>query len=74
MNRTISLPEDLLKKAEELDARERVPVEEFLTARLSEQFAGLEYLKKRTDRAGAEEFADSLLQIPDVEPGADARF
>jgi hypothetical protein len=33
MNRTISLPEELLKRAEELAAREHVPVEEFLSAK-----------------------------------------
>jgi hypothetical protein len=45
MNRTISLPEELLKKAGELPARVHLSVEEFLSVKLSEQFAGLEYLK-----------------------------
>lgn len=40
MNRTISLPEELLKRAEELAAREQVPVE-FLSAKLSEQLSDL---------------------------------
>jgi hypothetical protein len=44
MNRTIPLPEELLKKAEELAARELLSVEEFLASKLSEQFASLEYL------------------------------
>ena len=39
MSRTISLPEELLKKAEELAARENLSVEEFLSAKLSEQIA-----------------------------------
>jgi hypothetical protein len=74
MNRTISLPEELLKKAEELAARERLSVEEFLTAKLSEQFAGLEYLKQRADRATTEKFRPALRQIPDVEPEDYDRF
>ena len=74
MNRTISLPEELLKKAEELAARERLPVEEFLSARLSEQFAGLEYLKQRADRASAEKFREALRRIPEVEPEEHDRF
>jgi hypothetical protein len=74
MNRTISLPEELLKKAEELAARERLSVEEFLSARLSEQFAGLEYLKQRADRASTEKFQVALRQIPDVEPEEYDRF
>ena len=68
MNRTISLPEELLKKAEELAARESLPVEEFLSARLSEQFADLEYLKQRADRASIEKFRAALRHVPDVDP------
>jgi len=36
MNRTISLPEELLKKADELAASEHLSVEQFLSARLSD--------------------------------------
>jgi hypothetical protein len=68
MNRTISLPEDLLKKAEELAALERLSVEDFLSAKLSKQVADLDYLKQRADRASAEKFRAALRHIPDVEP------
>jgi hypothetical protein len=74
MNRSISLPDELLKKAEELAAREHLSVEEFLSARLSEQFAGLDYLKQRADRASAEKFQAALRRIPDVEPEEYDRF
>jgi hypothetical protein len=74
MNRAISLPEELWKKAEELAARERLPVEEFLSAKLSEHFAGLEYFKQRADRASSEKFQAALEHIPDVEPEEYDRF
>jgi len=74
MNRTISLPDELLKKAEELAAREHLSLEEFLSARLSEQFAGLDYLKERADRASTEKFQAALRHIPDVEPEEHDRF
>jgi hypothetical protein len=74
MNRTISLPEELLKKAEELAARESLSVEEFLSVKLSEQFAGLEYLKQRADRVSTEKFRAALRHIPDVEPEEYDRF
>jgi hypothetical protein len=74
MNRTISLPEELLKRAEELAAREHLPVEEFLSATLSEQLSGLEYLKQRADRASGEKFRAALGQVPDVEPEESDRF
>jgi hypothetical protein len=74
MNRTISLPEDLLKKADELAAFERLSVEQFLSQRLTEQFAGLDYLKKRAERANPEKFRAALGHIPDVEPEEYDRF
>lgn len=74
MKRTISLPEDLLRKAEELAVFERLSVEEYLPARLAEQFAGLEYLKQRADRASTEKFRAALRHIPDVEPEEYDRF
>jgi hypothetical protein len=74
MNRTISVPEDLLKKAEEFAAIERLSLKEFLSAKLSEQFADLEYLKQRAERASAEKFRAALLHIPDAEPEEYDRF
>jgi hypothetical protein len=56
MNQTISLPEGLLKKAEELAAFEHLSVEQFLSAKLSEQFAGLDYLRQRAERPSDEKF------------------
>jgi len=37
---TISLPDEILSKAEELAAREQICLEELVVAALSEQFAG----------------------------------
>jgi hypothetical protein len=49
MNRTISLPEEIVRRTE-LAARENVSVEELVSAALSEQFAGAEYLRRRGER------------------------
>ena len=68
MTRTISLPDDLLKKAEELASFERLSVEEFVSAKLSEQFAGLDYLRQRAERASDLKFRAALRLIPDAEP------
>jgi hypothetical protein len=65
---TISLPDEILRKAEELAARERMSLEELVVAALSEQFAGIEYLRRRGERANAERFRAGLDQIPDAEP------
>ena len=68
MSRTISLPDDLLKQAEELASFEHLSLEDFLSAKLSEQFADLEYLKRRAERASDQKFRAALQLIPDVEP------
>jgi hypothetical protein len=68
MSRSISLPEEILRLAEELAARQHISVEEFVSAALSEQFAGSEYLRRRGERATVEKFRAALDQIPDIEP------
>ena len=68
MSRTVSLPEEILRQAEELAEREHVSVEELVSAALSEQFAGAEYLRRRSERANVERFRAALDQIPDAEP------
>jgi hypothetical protein len=68
VSRTISLPDEILRKAEELAAQERISVEELVSAALSEQFAGAEYLRRRSARANAERFKAALDQIPDTVP------
>ena len=68
MNRTISLPAEIVRLAEQLAAREHVSLEEFVSAALSEQFAGTEYLRRRGERASVERFRAALDLIPDPEP------
>ena len=74
MSRTISLPDDLLKKAAELASFEHLSLEDFVSAKLSEQFADLEYLKRRAERATDQKFRAALRLIPDVEPEDFDRF
>ena len=68
MSRSISLPEALVRLAEELAAREHVSVEEFVSAAVAEQFAGAEYLRRRGERACDAAFRAALDRIPDAEP------
>lgn len=74
MSRAILLPDDLLKKAEELAAFERVSLEDFLSAKLSDQFVDLQYLKDRAERAKTEKFRAALQHIPDVESDEADRY
>ena len=74
MRRSISLPEEILRQAEEFAAREHISVEEFVSAALSEQFAGAAYLRHRQARASVERFRAAMDQIPDTEPEARDRL
>ena len=74
MNKSVTVPEDLYNRAAEIAAKDHVSVEEFVSAKLSEQFAGLEYLKRRAERASVDKFRAALLHIPDVEPEESDRF
>jgi hypothetical protein len=66
--RDLSLPEEIVRQAEELAAREHVSVEELVSAALAEQLAGAEYVRRRGERASVERFRAALDQIPDTEP------
>jgi hypothetical protein len=68
VSRTITFPEDVIRMAEQLAAQEHTSVEEFVSDALREQFAGIQYLRRRGERATAERFRAALDQIPDAEP------
>jgi len=68
MSRTISLPDDVLQKAEELATRQHISVDEVVSAAVNELFAGAEYLRRRSERANVDRFRAALDQIPDTEP------
>jgi hypothetical protein len=68
MSRTVSLPDDVVRKAEELAKHEGVSLDTFVAERLKDQFAGLEYLESRALRADERRFRSALAQIPDA-PG-----
>ena len=68
MSRSVTLPDEVYRKAAELAKVERVSVDELVSAALAEQFAASDYLRRRTARASREKFLAALKQIPDVEP------
>lgn len=74
MSRAILLPDDLLKRAEELASFEGSSLEEFLSSKLAEQFVDLQYLKERAERASLRKFHAALQLIPDVEADEHDRF
>ena len=68
MSRMISIPEEILRQAEQLAARDHVTVEEVVSAALVEYLAGAEYIRRRGERASMQRFKAALDCIPDTEP------
>jgi hypothetical protein len=66
--KAVSLPEEIVRQAEELAALEHISVEELVSAALSEQAAAAEYLRRRGERVSLETFRAALDRIPDAEP------
>jgi len=66
--KAVSLPEEIVRQAEELAALEHISVEELVSAALSEQVAAAEYLRRRGERVSLETFRAALDRIPDAEP------
>jgi len=68
MSKIISVPEDLYQKAAEQAAKDRVSVEEFVSALLASRLASREFLESRAKLFSRKEYERALDQIPDVEP------
>jgi hypothetical protein len=68
MSKTITVPEDLYKRAAEHAARDHVSVEEFVSAVLAHRLASREFIESRAKLFNREEFEQALEQVPDVEP------
>jgi len=58
----------LYQKAAELAARDRVSVEELVSAILANRLASRDYIESRARLCDREEFERALNEIPDVEP------
>lgn len=65
------IPEAVLKQAQELAARENVPVEQIISLAVA-QAVGIwtneSYIALRAKRASREKFLKALNEVPDVEP------
>lgn len=65
------IPEPVLKQAQELAERERVPLEQIISLAVTQSvgvWSNESYLALRAKRASREKFLDALKEVPDVEP------
>lgn len=65
------IPEPVLKQAQELAARENIPLDQIISLAVTQAvgvWSNESYVALRAKRASREEFVDALKEVPDVEP------
>jgi len=68
MSKIVVVPEDLYNKAAAVAAKDRVSIEEFISAAVANHLASREYIESRARLFSREDFEKALKEIPDVEP------
>lgn len=68
MSVSVSVPEELHKKAVEIAKAQRVSVDEVFASAFVEQLAAWERLQQRAARGSREKFLAVLDRVPDMEP------
>lgn len=65
---TVSVPDELYKKAVEIAAAQHVSVDDVFSSVFAEHVAAWERLKQRASRGDREKFLAVLDKVPDSEP------
>jgi hypothetical protein len=68
MSVSVSVPEELYKKAIAIAEAQHVSVDEVFASAFAEQLAAWERLQQRASRGNRERFLAVLDKVPDVEP------
>jgi hypothetical protein len=68
MSVSVSVPEELHKKAVEIAAAQRISVDEVFASAFVDQLAAWERLQQRAARGSREKFLAVLDRVPDMEP------
>ena len=65
------IPEPVLKQAQELAAREHIPLEQIISLAVTQAvgvWSNESYIALRARRASRKKFQDALKEVPDIEP------
>jgi hypothetical protein len=65
------IPEPVLKQAQELAARENIPLDQIISLAVTQAvgvWSNESYVALRAKRASREKFVDALKEVPDAEP------
>lgn len=68
MTPSISIPEDLYKKAAKIASERHISVDEVFASAFVEQLAAWERLRQRAARGDRDKFTAVLSKVPDVDP------
>jgi hypothetical protein len=67
----ITVPDSLLKQAQEMAEKEHMTLEQFINSALAEKMAAwmtVEYLQARAARGDRRKFEQAMSKVPNVEP------
>jgi len=71
------IPEPVLRQAQELAERERVPLDQIISLAVTQTvgvWSNESYMALRAKRASRERFLDALQEVPDADPREDDRL
>ena len=74
MNVSMSIPEELYKKAAEVARAQQIPIDDVFAAAVAEQLSAWDRLQDRAARGDREKFLRVLDKVQDVEPDDGDRF
>ena len=68
MNVSMSIPEELYRKAAEVARVQQIPIDEVFASAVDQQLSACDRLQQRADRGDREKFLRVLDKVRDVEP------
>lgn len=71
MNVSVSIPEELYRRASEVAAAEQVSVDDLFASAFEERILEFERLKEKASRGSYEKFMRVMAKVPAVEPPDD---
>jgi hypothetical protein len=74
MNVSVSIPEELYRRAAEVAAAENIPVDDLFASAFEERLLEFERLKEKASRGSYEKFMRVMSKVPAVEPSEHDRL
>jgi hypothetical protein len=74
MNVSVSIPEELYRKAAEVARAQQIPVDEVFASAVADHLSAWDRLQEKAARGDREKFQRTLDKVPDIEPDESDRY